>query len=572
MRIPSDLVKKEALYDEAVAQCEKSQNVRRENYERRRKFYLRGSDDDNEEVPFNKAYPHLDTVLSFMFASETTKFSVIPAPGEVDIQHNRTGIFGDAINEKWHESNADIMVSNAIRWGLVFDTMVIKVLSKVNRETKSFQINPFHVHPAAIGVYREDVPFFSRQQAIVQTYYKTEGELEEMLGSHPYKKEILAALSPADSPDESESGSSNTMMGVMMGAWQPVGNATVASGSLNINPSADLGYQPEVTEGLRTIKELWIWDDDLNDYRVVTRPKDGGFSIFDVPNPYLPGEHPFVQFCPRPLPFYVWGESEMEGLIGLQRWRNEYIAKIRAILGRQLTPPVAATGFGPLEETAYAKWVEGSFLADNSGGMGMGQKVETFPPQMPPDAYRMISEIDNSFNEHSGLPNTVQGKGEVGVRSGKQASELARLGSARIKMRALIIEDALEKMAHLYAMLMQKHDTTTYADMTGAVFVLAQFTKQYEVKVDSHSSSPVFAEDKRDLAFGLLNAGLITPERALQMIDPPDRNAMLHDLPKIKAEKQAGAQAQEQAELKKELLKHADEGFVRKMLAKLFGP
>jgi hypothetical protein len=570
MRIPSDLVLREAFYDDVIAQCEKSQEARRINYDRRRQFYLRGADSDSNAAPFNKAYPHLDTVLSFLFASETTKFSVIPAPGEVDIQHQRTGIFGDAINEKWHESNADIIVSNAILWGLIFDTMIVKVLPKVNRETKSLTIEPFHVHPAAIGVYREDVTFFSRQQAIVQTYSKTEGEISEMLASHPYKEEILAALSPAESPDGGGD-SSNTMMGVMMGAWQPVGNPVVASGNLSANLSSDFGYQPEQVEGMRTLKELWIWDDGLNDYRVVTRPKDGGFSIFDVENPYLPGEHPFIQFCPRPLPFYVYGESEMEGLIELQRWRNEYITKIRAILARQLEPPAAASGFGILEEGAYAKWIEGSFLPDNSGGMGMSQKVETFAPQMPPDAYRMISEIDNSFNEHSGLPNTVQGKGDVGVRSGKQASELARLGSARIKKRALIIEDALEKMAHLYAMLMQKHDTTTYADATGAIFVLSQFTKLYEVKVDSHSSSPVFMEDKRELAFALLNAGLITPERALQMIDPPDRNAMLHDLPKIQAAKAAAAQSQEQAELKRELIKHADEGFIKKMLAKVFG-
>lgn len=567
MRIPDNQEEREALYDDVIAQCEKSQEDRRISYDKFRSYYLYASDNEAEEVPFNKIYPHLDTVLSFMFASETARFSVTPSPGQSDIENLRTGIFGDAINSMWHQSNADIVVSNAILWGLVFNSMVVKVVPLVNQSTKELQINPFTVHPATIGVYREDVPFFGRQQAIVQTYYTTEDELDRRLEGHPNRDKIIDALTPATNQ---EGEGTSAMARVLMGAWQPVGSATPANGNLSFNLSSDMGYLPEQMDKLRVLKELWIWDDKLNDYRIVTRPKDGGISIYDEENFYLKGEHPFVQFCPRPLPFYVWGESEVGGLIGLQRWRNQYIGQIRDLLERQLKPPTTATGFGMIEEGAYAKFIAGSILSDGAGGMGMGAKVETFAPNMPQDVYRIVSEIDNSFNEYSGLPNTVQGKGDVGVRSGKQAGELARLGSARIKKRALVIEDALERMAHLYAQLMQKHDATTYSDKKGNVFVLSQFTKQYEVKVDAHSSSPVFVEDKRDMASFLLERNLIKPERALEMIDPPDKQAALHELPEIKAQQAAAAQAESDAQLKREALKHAPEGFMQKLLAKLF--
>ncbi len=566
MQIPAAGSDREDFYDEIVKQCEKSQDVRKVSYEKNRAFYLSGSDDETPNVPFNKIYPHLDTVTSFLFSSETTRFSVLPDAAEPITESYRSSVFGDALNELWHNSNTDIVVSAAITWALVYNSMFVKAVPRVNPKTRMLQINPFTVHPACMGVYREDVNTLDRQQAIVQTYYTTEDELKRRLTGHPEKDTILSMMAPAQTEDQRASRGINKLL---MGSWQPLGNPQVATGGLSFNMSSDMGYRPEQLDKLRALKELWIWDDDLNDYRVVTRPESGNFSIYDQANFYLPGEHPFIQLCPRPLPFYVWGESEVNGLIGLQEWRNEYIEQIRKLLKLQVTPPTAMFGMGIVEEQAYAKFIEGSFISDSMSGMP-NPKVERYSPSLPQDVYRMIGEIDNAFNEYSGLPNTVQGKGDVGVRSGKQADSLARLGASRIKKRALVIEDSLEKLAHLYAQLMQKHDATKYKDSQNNVFVLNQFTKHYNVKVDSHSNSPVFVEDKRELAFSMLNAGMITKARAIDMIDPPDKQMILRELPQIEKNQAAGAQAAQEAELKKEALKHAPEGFIQRLLAKFF--
>jgi hypothetical protein len=115
----------------------------------------------------------------------------------------------------------------------------------------------------------------------------------------------------------------------------------------------------------------------------------------------------------------------------------------------------------------------------------------------------------------------LQGKGESGVRSAGHASQLARLGSSRAKKRALIVEDSLEKVATLYLKLIQTYDNTHFKDTEGVTFIPEQFTKDFVVKVDAHSNSPIFTEDLRALAFNLFKAQAIDKESLLDLLEPP---------------------------------------------------
>jgi hypothetical protein len=153
-------------------------------------------------------------------------------------------------------------------------------------------------------------------------------------------------------------------------------------------------------------------------------------------------------------------------------------------------------------------------------------------PDIPNDIFREISEIDNMFAEASGIVNVLQGRGESGVRSAGHASQLARLGSSRAKKRALVIESSLEKLATLYLKLMMVYDDTMYVDEDGNKFIAAQFTNDFTVNVDAHSNSPIFMEDQRDLAFNLFQAGAISKERLIDMLDPPMKQLLLEDLRK----------------------------------------
>lgn len=549
MKIPVELAERETFYQEVIKKCVSSQQDRGNDYAALRQYYLFGGTGD---VPFNKIYSHIDLLTSFLYASETTKFTVHLGATAKEAEFGRVPPLAQAVNDRWLDSNADRVVSEAITWALVDNTRIVKLCPKVNQTTHKLEgINPYSVHPANFGVYREDVAMLDRQEAMVESYYTTKTQLEIDIANHPQRAAILESVATAsnrDLEDENQGGIGR----LMSSTQQPLVAGTTAVGNVDFTFQSNIDYIPDLDQHeLITLDELWVWDTAKNDYRIVTRIRDG-MTIYDriasESHIFLAGEHPYIQFCPRPLPFYFWGMSEVAGLANLQEWYNERIMQIRKLLNLQVKPPTDASGFGATaDEKMYALFSEGGLFTDGGQGVQAG-KLQRHPPELPADLFTVLREIDQAFSDHSGLPNTIQGKGEVGVRSGKQTSELARLGSARIKKRALIIEDSLEKMATLYLKLMQHFDKTTYQDETGASFVADQFTSDFVVKVDAHSNSPIFVEDKKELAFSMLEAKLITRERAVEMIDPTDKSIIKRELKTIEAQEAAEAKAQQEAE------------------------
>jgi hypothetical protein len=73
----------------------------------------------------------------------------------------------------------------------------------------------------------------------------------------------------------------------------------------------------------------------------------------------------------------------------------------------------------------------------------------------------------------------------------------------------------------MYLKLMQFYDPTHYTDTEGNPFIADQFTRDFVVKVDAHSNSPIFTEDLKNLAFNLFKAGAIDQEALLDMLEPP---------------------------------------------------
>jgi hypothetical protein len=267
--------------------------------------------------------------------------------------------------------------------------------------------------------------------------------------------------------------------------------------------------------------------------------------VYDRPGEsvFLKGELPFIQICPNPIYDYFWGQSEAGRLILLQQMRNRRITEILDLQSKQVAPPTALMGFsGILDEKNFALNRAGGLLSTDMPNA----KVEKLAPQIPQDLYESVRQIDLMFEEASGIGNVLQGKGESGVRSAGHASQLARLGSSRAKKRALIVEDALEKVATLYLKLMQTYDNAHFTTTDGKPFIAEQFTKDFVVKVDAHSNSPIFTEDLRQLAFNLFKAQAIDKESLLDLLEPPMKQ-QLKDRLAVMEKKQAAQQAQQAA-------------------------
>lgn len=525
MRIPSNPVDREFFYLDLIQKCEVSKSERKADYSSLRSYYLFGAGPDDAPAQFNKIYSHIDQLTSFLYSAETTRFNISLGASVNMGESTKVPALTSALHDKWNESNADQIFSTALNWSLVYNSTFIKLIVR-NKE-----IFPYMVEPQSVGVLREDIPNTDRQQAFTMTYYITKSELYARLYSHPKREDIVRRITTAHhEPDEIPEGLDRIIMSQT--------NPTLY-GNVNLDLYGYNRYKPNVAEETVEMTELYVWDDEIDDYQIVTRASPD-VIIYDRPNGdvFLKGELPFIQICPSPMYNYYWGQSEVQKLIYLQQMRNSRMYEILDLLSKQVNPPTSLIGFtGILDEKNFALNRAGGLLSTDMPNA----KVERLAPNLPQDLYAQLREIDGMFEEASGIGSVLQGRGEQGVRSAGHASQLARLGSSRAKKRALVVEDSLEKMATLYLKIMQSYDDTRYTDENGVKFIAEQFTKDYVVKVDAHSNSPIFMEDLRALAFNLFKAGAIDKESLIDLLDPPMKQLLKERLKK--QQPQGGAAA-----------------------------
>ena len=525
MKIPKGMLDRDEFFRDIIYKCEVSLNSRKVDYASLRNWYLFGNGPDEAPALYNKIFPHLDQVTSFLYSAETTRFSINLGASIPDNEHRKIPTLTKSLNNEWLNSNADQVFSTATTWALVYGTTYVKLI--INNG-----IHPYMVEPGCVGVLREDITYTDRQEALIQKYYITKSELYTRLYSHPNRDKIIQRM---NSMPHERTEIANGLERIIISQSNPT-----IYGNVNLDLAGGNRYKAEVSEDTVEMTELWIWDDEAADYRVVTKA-DPDIIIYERSGEemFMKGELPFIQICPNPLYDYYWGASEVQRLIYLQQLRNRRMTEILDLLSKQVSPPTALIGFtGILDEKNFALNRAGGLLSTDMPNA----KVEKLAPTMPPDLFTEMREIDAMFEEASGVGNVLQGKGEAGVRSAGHASQLARLGSSRVKKRALIIEDSLEKLATLYLKCMQLYDDTHLKDTHGIPFIAEQFTKEFTVKVDGHSNSPIFTEDTRTLAFNLLKAGAIDKKSLLDLIEPPMKEELLERLKQMEAKQAAQPQ------------------------------
>ena len=525
MIIPSNPDHREFFYKELIRKCLVSVDERRTDYSSLRSFFLFGNSPEESPAPFNKIYPHIDQLASFLYSAETTRFSIGLGASVPDEEQKKTSKLTQALNDEWLNSNADQVFRQCMIWSLVYNTTFVKLIYNKG-------IHPYMVEPSSVGVLREDVSYADRQEALVHTYYITKSELYARLYSHPQREKIVDRVNASYAQQVNNEVPDGLSVVLSQSQVNMVGNVNMQLGNYN-------KYKAKVAEDTIEMKELWLWNDETQDYQVVTMANPD-VLIYDREGSkvFLKGELPFIQVCPNPQYDYYWGQSEVQQMILLQQMRNKRLSEIQEWLSKQVNPPMMISGFnGILDEKNFALNRAGSFLSTDMPGA----KVDKLAPQMPADLFAEIQQIDAMFEEISGITNVLAGKGEAGVRSTGHASQLARLGSSRAKQRALVIEDSLEKVATLYLKMMQVYDPTHFKfedDGKQIPFIAEQFTKDYTVKVDAHSNSPIFMEDQRNLTFNLLKAGIIDKESALDLLDVPMKQLLKERLKKMEEKQQ----------------------------------
>lgn len=540
MKIPSSDL--DGFAADVVSTCIKSRQERSESYGGFKHYYLFGAQ-EGDFAPYGKIYPHIDLLTAYLYSQATVQFDVA-VDNQPDVVYEQASLVSRRTDMYFHDYGIADEYSEALTWALVYNSTFLKF----NWSRHDRKVEPYFIQPHDFAVLNESVSDLNRQEAFVHCYDISRHELNRRLAALPNGADLMRRVQAR--PIQRDDVFPESVNRLIIAGTVNM-QTTTTQGMVNVpDLLGRLMYKPRGGEDMVEAYELWVWDDDAEDYRTITlvspgiviygsgATKDRG-NIFGIK-----GEHPFIHVCPNRLYDYFFGWSEITGLIKLQDWATERLRQIKGILAKQANPPKAFSGFGGINDEKMAAFdAPGGWLSEQMPGA----KVEQLPPEMPTDMFQEIMMIQNMFNDVSGLSDILQGKGEAGVRAKAHADVLAKLGSARIKKRAQSVEKSLEEIGNLLVRIMQAKDDHEFTLKNNEKFIAKQFPCEYQVHVDAHSASPVFVDDHMQLAMMLRKFGAIDDDSLIELTRPPKAELLKQRLKGMKA--QRAQQQKQMAEL-----------------------
>lgn len=529
---------------EIIDECMGSSEERGIVYTRAGQYYYQGTGDSRAAI-YNKTKGFVDKLSGFLMQPTDVRFNIGYDSSQSDDVLDRAELVGEKLTADFHVTNSDVTFAEALTWALVNGCNILKM----RPDAESFKMAA--VHPQNFGVLSETLLNLHEQEAFCHVSFPTLSRLRTMLQEihHPREDEIIARCLEAR-PTERDQEPETYFHQMVVGGMQPIGSEQsnpAAAGIVNVFPTP-MPWKPQKKIS-RTVRhcELWVRDRDRGgDYSVIQciygRPPiiiEGDVTRRNLSR--VPGHSSFIKVQAQQTPGYFWGRSIIADIQMLQDLLNKRLRDLKVMWDRNVAAPQALAGFTQVTEEMYFKIIsEGGFINDANPN-AKATKLTEPPPQGYLEELEFIFKL---FDEASGFSPIMSGQGEPGVRAGVHAQTLVRTSSPRLIDQAARVERQLADCGYIGLRIQQAMDPFIYKTEKGAEFLLSQLPEGFQVNVDSHSASPAFAEDNRQVAIALARAGAIGPEDLLHLIHPPSMQLLLANL--RKREKQQAAQAQQE--------------------------
>ncbi len=531
MDVPKSEKKLLQFAQDTIQICNYSQGSRAQEAASNLAYYEVGADDGTESL-YNRTGIHIDRTSSYLYAPGEIRYSIGFDATTGDSWLARAKAASKYLSREYRRADGDVAFAQGVQIGLIKGCSILKH-NWMDPESLSPGLDPFLVHPEFFGVEREDLARLEDQQAMVHTTYLSKEQVTQMVRGRQDEADVLKSLAKLGASDDTQ-GRLNWLHQIVIGGSQPVttdGSATSRS-QVSMTPSSKTQFSPDMMENLLRMDELWVVDEDRDDYTTIQLIEglvllEGKYRHRNLTG--VKGMHPFSKICADPVAGYFWGRSEVSRVKMLQDFLSERVNDIRRLLKMQLKPAKGMIGFsGITAQKMRAALTPGGFLQEQNPNA----KMQDLITQIPKEAFSEIASIVEMFDEIGGFKPITQGQGEPGVRAGSHARTLMRTASPKLRERALRIERDAETSAHITFKLMQAKEARVFLGAKedggpGEHFLLAQMPEDYYVEIDSHSSSPAFIDDARELAFALAKVGAAGPEEVIMMTHPPGEEQLL---------------------------------------------
>lgn len=483
---------------------------------------------DGSKSLINMMNTHLERTASHLFSPVELKFAmdfdnIYPAN---DVK--RGEVFAKHLTRHWEKTGLDQLFSRGVFEGLKYGAAILKQWPVEENEKPNYKKKL--VLPWNFGVYREDENDIDNQEALCETSALTGPEIWQRIYRFPNAEKLYAQIMTHATAGET-TGTPDSFFHQVLSTSQintGISSSTrpLPGGIVQIDNDPNYAIMGP-TVGAPTVKlhELWVKGEEgyvtiqmVEPDILVTRFKLSNLIGIKETQPYR-----LIQ--PNPVSNWFWGRSELVDLIEPQGVLAQWMDDFKRLVGLQIDKLIAFKGDNTVLDEAYAQ-----FRASGYMNLGMGGGAEDMTPKIPEILLPAVKFMIESINTLGSFPDIMQGKGESGVRAGVHANTLLKTASPTLRDRALLTERQCAVACDLTASLMEAKEERKFwtkadeiADMDKTSFLLTDLPEDWRITVDSHSSSPIFADEAQQLIFALRKTGDVDGEYAIDNLPLPNK-------------------------------------------------
>lgn len=540
-----------------VQQCNGSQSSRAAFYRAINVICNTGRDDGKQSL-INLLYNHIDRWAANLFSPTELRFS-IDFENEYDKQTlDRAKVVARLLTRDWERTNTDMLFGSGVQEAGKYGACILKqTVQQEGPENVPVYYSRL-IMPWQFGVYQEDLNELSQQACLCETTMLSLPQVWRRIYHMPDAERlfhrIAASAKTGDTASDNQSFFHQVLSTSILNTTGITGNPT-PGGIVQFGNNATFAtLGPEVSVDLVKMYELWIQDE--HDYTTVQLIEP---DILIAPygrkmNLLIPGEtnsnlHPYTLIQPTQTPGYLWGRSELTDLIAPQGFLSQTADDVKRLFGMQVDKLIGFSGYDGLTDETYDDSREAGYFNGPPGS-----SITDLTPKFPEQALPLIKQLIELINMVGGTPNIMQGQGEEGVRAGVHANTLLKTASPRMRQSSLMVERQCAAAADLRLSLMEAKDPRNYwtkadglQEVEKTQFKLSDIPEDRRVSVDSHSSSPIFADDHQQMVGFGLKGGFITKHGAIDLLPLPQKELLHAEL-----REQEKAQQQQMQKLQQE--------------------
>lgn len=495
---------------------------------------------DGQKSKMNMLFNDIDRLTAYLYSPTDLRFILDYINDYPQTIYDRSAVVSRALSREWELNNIDTKFGQGVFESLKYGAAILKQWTETDDED-DVTLEKKLVAPWNFGVYTEDENDLNKQEVLCERVALTEPQVWQRIYRLPGARDLMKRIRSHMRQGESEWASQSYFHQVIST------QAINASGTVNASPpiggvvstSANPNFavlSPSVRADRILMHELWV--KGPNDFitiqviepDILITPYHYNGVVMKMQNLLVPGDvhtgrHPYNLIQPNQTEGYLWGRPEVTDLIETQMLLSMGADDASRLLGIQIDKIIGYQGVDGMTDEMFDKMHGSGWYSSPSSGT-----IQDLTPKFPEQLLPMLKFYIDQLNTMAGFSDLMQGRGEPGVRAGTHANTLLKTGSPRLRDRSLIVERQCAMAADLTLLLMTAKNGDrfwtkgdTVKDMEESSFILTDLPEDRRVSVDSHSSSPIFADDHQQLTGFGVKAGFIDGEEAIDDLPFPNK-------------------------------------------------